>query len=187
MKLIYSIPGKLYYIQDFLDYPTYKKIHYDVFRSKLINLKSTEKNWQNELHYDFKKPVEHTYLNTKYKPLQKIKILLENNLFHKVKIKSYEPLIHSMSDGSGINWHNDYPNKYGITYYINRRWHPEFGGEFLFKDKNANGFIPLVGNSLVIVKPPLDHKVTPVIKSLVPRKTIQIFISKGENNNGKNS
>ena len=52
----------------------------------------------------------------------------------------------------------------------------KFGGEFLFMDKNANGFIPLVGNSLVIVKAPFDHKVSPVQKPIVPRKTIQIFI-----------
>ena len=109
-------------------------------------------------------------------PLQKIKILLETNPFHKIKIKKFEPLIHSMKDGSGINWHNDYNHEYGITYYINRRWNMKFGGEFLFMDKNANGFIPLVGNSLVIVKAPFDHKVSPVQKPIVPRKTIQIFI-----------
>ena len=51
-----------------------------------------------------------------------------------------------MKDNSGINWHNDHNYKYGITYYINRRWNPRFGGEFLFKCKNANGFIPFVGN-----------------------------------------
>jgi hypothetical protein len=29
MKLVYQIPNKLYYIQNFLDYPTYKKLHYE--------------------------------------------------------------------------------------------------------------------------------------------------------------
>jgi len=86
-----------------------------------------------------------------------------------------------MKDGSGINWHNDEGHSYGITYYINRRWNMKFGGEFLFQDKIANGFIPLVGNSIVIIKSPLEHKVAPVMKQLIPRKTIQIFISKGEN------
>tara|TARA_R110000803_G_scaffold8979_1_gene28658 strand:+ start:1887 stop:2423 length:537 start_codon:yes stop_codon:yes gene_type:complete len=176
MKLIYSIPHKLYYIQNFLDYPTYKKLHYDVFRSKLINLQSTKKNWEKDLKHGFKKYVQHTFLDTKYKPLEKIKILLQNNPFHKIKLQYFEPLIHSMKNGSGINWHNDDSHIYGITYYINRRWNLKFGGEFLFRDKNANGFIPLVGNSLVIVKTPFQHKVTPVMNSLVPRKTIQIFV-----------
>lgn len=186
MKLVYHMPDKLYYIQNFLDYPTYKKIHSDVFKSKLINLKSTKKNWQKDLKHGYRNFVENTGLDTKYKPLQKIKILLENNPFHKVKFTNFEPLIHSMKDGSGINWHNDKGHFYGITYYINRRWNTKFGGEFLFKYKNANGFIPLVGNSVVIVKAPLEHKVTPVMKPTVPRKTIQIFINKGKNN-GKNS
>ena len=187
MKLIYSIPDKLYYIQNFLDYPTYKKLHYDVFRSSLISLKSTKKNWEKGLKYGYKNFVENTILDTNYLPLQKIKILLENNPFCKVKIKNFEPLIHSMKDGTGINWHHDYKYKYGITYYINRRWNLKFGGEFLFKDKNANGFIPLVGNSMVIVKAPLDHKVTPVMKPIIPRKTIQIFVEKEKNNERKNS
>jgi len=178
MKLIYSIPYKLYYIQNFLDYTTYKKLHYDTFKSKLINLRSTKKNWQKDIKYGYKNFVKNTVLKTKYKPLEKIKILLENNPFHKIKIANYKPLIHSMEDGSGINWHNDNSHIYGITYYINRRWNPKFGGEFLFKDENANGFIPLVGNSVVIIKSPLEHKVTPVMKPLVPRKTIQIFINK---------
>lgn len=176
MKLIYSIPDKLYYIQNFLDYSTYKKLHYDVFKSKLIKLESTKKKWHQGLHYGYKNYVEKTILDTKYKPLEKIKILLENNPFHKIKFTRFNPLIHSMKDGTGINWHDDYKCKYGITYYINRRWNFKFGGEFLFRNKNTNGFIPLVGNSMVIIKTPLSHKVTPVMKPLVPRKTIQIFM-----------
>jgi len=187
MKLIYSIPDKLYYIQNFLDYSTYKKIHYDVFRSRLIELESAKKQWDKSLLEGYAKSPERANLIPEYGPLEKIKILLQNNLFCKLKIKNYKPLIHSMEDGCGINWHDDGSHGYGITYYINRRWNNKFGGEFLFKDKNANGFIPLVGNSLVIVKTPLEHKVTPVMKPLIPRKTIQIFINKGENNNGKNS
>jgi hypothetical protein len=176
MKLIYSIPDKLYYFFNFLDLNTYKKIHYDVFKSKLIYLKSTEKNWQKDLKYGHVNFVKNTRLDINYGPLKKMKILLEHNPFHKIKFKNFKPLIHSMEDGSGINWHDDSAHKYGITYYLNHRWNNKFGGEFLFKDKNANGFIPLVGNSLVIVKSPLDHKVGPVQKPLIPRKTIQIFI-----------
>lgn len=177
MNLVYHIPNKLYYIQNFLDYGTYKTIHYDVFKSKLIKLNSTEKTWDKGLQYGYKNYVDNTSLNTDYKPLQKIKILLENNPFYKIKINEFKPLIHSMKDNSGINWHDDYGWEYGITYYINYKWNPKFGGEFLFQNEKSNGFIPLIGNSLVIVKTPLNHKVTPVMKSTVPRKTIQIFIN----------
>jgi len=175
-KLVYSIPGKLYYIQDFLDYPTYKKLHYDAFRSKDIHLNSVSKIWEAGLLTGFKNFPERSELNPEYSPLKKLNILLNTNPFCKVNQQINLFLLHSMKDNSGINWHNDSSHKYGITYYINRRWNPKFGGEFLFKDKNANGFIPLVGNSLVIVKTPLLHKVTPVMNPLVPRKTIQIFV-----------
>jgi Rps23 Pro-64 3,4-dihydroxylase Tpa1-like proline 4-hydroxylase len=185
MKLVYSIPDKLYYIQNFLDYSSYKKLHYDVFKSNLVSLESTKNKWHKDLKYGYTNFVDKTSLNINYPPLQKIKILLENNLFHKLKIKNYMPLIHSMKNGSGINWHNDGGHLYGITYYINRRWNTMFGGEFLFTDKKANGFIPLIGNSLVIVKTPLLHKVTPVMKPIVPRKTIQIFIEKENKNENK--
>jgi len=165
MKLIYSIPDKLYYIQDFLDYPTYKKLHHDVFKKKLINKFKKNKN-----------STTHLFSIAEYEPVQKIKILLENNKFYKTKITNYKPLIYSMGDGYSLNWHNDHGYTYGITYYINRRWNPLFGGEFLFRDKNVNGSIPVVGNSIVIIKIPLDHKVTPVMKPIVSRKTIQIFV-----------
>ncbi len=176
MKLIYQIPNKLYYIQNFLDYPTYKKIHYDVFKSKDIHLNSVKKSWQKTLLTGFKNFPERSDLIPEYGPLKKLNILLNTNPFHKVNQQIKKFVLHSMKDNSGINWHNDHNYKYGITYYINRRWNPRFGGEFLFQDKSNNGFIPLVGNSVVIVKAPFDHKVTPVMKPLVPRKTIQIFL-----------
>jgi len=133
MDLVYQIPDKLYYIQNFLDYPTYKKLHYDAFKSKLINLKSTEKNWQKDLKHGHASFVKGTSLDMNYRPLKKILILLENNQFYKLKIKNYVlPQLYSMGDGVGINWHDDHGHVYGITYYINRRWNPKFGGEFLF-------------------------------------------------------
>ena len=177
MKLVYSIPGKLYYIQQFLDYPTYKKIHYDAFRNNSISLNSSEKEWVKGLTYGFKDYVKNSPLSTNYQPLQKIKILLETNPFCKINFtKKFTPMFHSIGDGAGINWHNDYDYKYGITYYINRRWNKLFGGEFLFDHEHSKGFIPLVGNSLVIIKAPFDHKLVPVMKPLVPRKSIQIFV-----------
>lgn len=178
MLLTYHIPDKLYYIQQFLDYHTYKKLHYDVFKSKLINLNSTENSWDGPLKHGFKSFVKSSRLDASYGPLQKIKLLLENNAFHKIKIKDYKPTLHSMSDGSGINWHDDEGWEYGITYYVNRRWSTGFGGEFMFTSQEGHGFIPITGNSLVIVKSPFQHKVGPVLKPLVPRKTIQIFVDK---------
>ena len=50
MQLIYSIPDKLYYIQNFLDYSTYKGIHNSIFKErKTINLHTSKGIWSEEL------------------------------------------------------------------------------------------------------------------------------------------
>ena len=46
----------------------------------------------------------------------------------------------------------------------------------MFTDDNGHGWIPPVGNSLVIIKSPLTHKVNPVLSPIVPRITVQIFM-----------
>ena len=178
MKLTYSIPDKLYYIENFLDYSTYKKLHYDVFRDKTAKLHSTKDSWDARLRHGHKTYVENFQLYVNYDPMQEIKNLLKDNPFHKIKSENFNFIAHSMKSGSGINWHNDYNHEYGITYYINHRWNPKFGGELMFATENTKGFLPLKGNSIIIIKTPLEHKVTPVMNSIVPRKTIQIFIDK---------
>jgi len=176
MNLIYSIPNKIYYIQNFLDYNSYKQLHKSVFKDPL-SLKKASETWDSGLLHGMKKSPDRIDLDPSYIVLKKLNILLNTNPFCKINKKEIEFVLHSMKDGAGINWHDDGNYKFGITYYINRRWNLLFGGEFLFTSETQNGFIPLVGNSLVIVKPPLVHKVASVMKPLVPRKTIQIFIS----------
>ena len=81
-----------------------------------------------------------------------------------------------MKNKSGINWHSDVSWKYGATYYLNHRWNIHWGGEFMFADKAAHGFLPITGNSLVIVKSPFDHKVNPVLSPIMPRISVQMFM-----------
>jgi len=178
MKLVYQIPDKLYYIQQFLDYPSYKKLHYDVFRSKLLKLNTVKNTWQSVLLKNYKNSPNDTLLDPSYSVLKKMQVLLNTNPFIKINHDKIKFMLYSMEDSSGINWHDDGGHKYGITYYINRRWNHLFGGEFMFKLGQSKGFLPLVGNSIVIIKAPLEHKVAPVMNPLVPRKTIQIFIPK---------
>jgi Rps23 Pro-64 3,4-dihydroxylase Tpa1-like proline 4-hydroxylase len=81
-----------------------------------------------------------------------------------------------MSKNSGINWHEDGHVGYGVTYYINKRWNPNWGGEFMFKYNGNHGYLPVVGNSLVVIKTPMLHKVNPVLSPIIPRLSIQSFI-----------
>jgi Rps23 Pro-64 3,4-dihydroxylase Tpa1-like proline 4-hydroxylase len=178
MILAFQIPDKLYYIQNFLDYETYKEMHRQVFRDKKINLETTQHEWQQGLLHGHKNFTKKTQFNSEQYFLKKIKTLLQDNPLHKIECNDFNFILHSMEDGAGINWHDDGSYEYGVTYYLNRRWNPKFGGELLFSDNRFSGFIPVKGNSLLILKTPVSHKVSAVTKSLVPRKTIQIFINK---------
>tara|TARA_Y100001938_G_C8037866_1_gene404418 strand:- start:432 stop:980 length:549 start_codon:yes stop_codon:yes gene_type:complete len=181
MKLVLEIPNKLYYIQNFLDNATYKTLHNAIFK-KDLPLVNTKNTWGKDLLHGFKGYTKKSELNDNNALLQKLKIIIQNNPFHKIVNKQFNFVAHSMSDGAGINWHNDKDYDYGITYYLNRRWNFKYGGEFLFMDKGQYGFTPVIGNSLLIAKTPLYHKVVPVNKPLVPRKTIQMFIMKDNTN-----
>jgi Rps23 Pro-64 3,4-dihydroxylase Tpa1-like proline 4-hydroxylase len=81
-----------------------------------------------------------------------------------------------MRKNAGINWHADSHVSHGVTYYINKRWNPDWGGEFMFKADGNHGYLPVVGNSLVIIKTPMFHKVNPVLSPSIPRISIQSFI-----------
>jgi len=174
MKLAYHIPNKLYWIHDFLPYEQYKRIHTAIHKErKKIPFSSAKETWNPVLNKNLR-PIEHVVVDNKY--FSFYETWLKHNPIEAVKGKCVFQ-IHSWRYGSGINWHNDANHKYGITYYINRRWNDQWGGEFMFKDNNQHGFIPVRGNSVIIVKQSCMHKVNQVLSPTVPRITIQSFVS----------
>ncbi len=176
MKLAYSIPGKIWGIHNFLDYDTYKGIHNAIIKQrKKIKLHSSEGIWSKEL-IDRMVPPERSQVSN-YKPFEKLKTLVKLNPYFQITdVKEIFTIIHYMRKGSGINWHHDGNWKYGATYYINNKWNRNWGGEFMFDDNLGHGWVPVIGNSLVIVKAPMDHKVNPVLTDIMPRISIQIFM-----------
>jgi len=176
MKLIYNIPDKLWWIHDFLDKDHYKTIHNSIIKERRdINLQSAIDVWDKNLHNNLVAPQRVDV--SAYPPIEKLKWKLLNNSFFKCEdISSINTSIHYMKKSSGINWHSDNKWKYGATYYINTKWNIHWGGEFMFADTDAYGFLPIVGNSLVIVKAPLDHKVNPVLSNIMPRMSVQMFM-----------
>ena len=176
MKLVYTIPNKLWWIQDFLEYDAYKGIHNAIIKErKNINLTTSEGIWDDRLIKNLNAP-DRVEVN-KYQPFEDLKELVRNNTFFKLpKIQIITTTIHYMKNRSGINWHSDNSWDYGATYYLNRRWNIHWGGEFMFADEKAHGFLPIIGNSLVIVKAPMDHKVNPVLSKIMPRISVQMFM-----------
>ena len=174
MKLAYHIPNKLYWIHDFLPYEQYKRIHSAIHKErKKLSYISTKGTWEPVLHKNLR-PIEHVVVDNKY--FSFYETFLRHNPIHPID-GEIPFLIYKWGHGAGINWHGDANHTYGITYYINRRWNQHWGGEFMFKDNNQHGFIPVRGNSVIIVKNSCEHKVNPVLSPIVPRLTIQIFIS----------
>ncbi len=176
MKLSYSIPGKIWWIHNFLDFNTYKGIHNAIIRErKNINLYDASKIWKKFLYNNLVSPKRVEVSN--YPPFEKLKTLVKHNPYFKFpKLEQMSTTIHYMEKGAGINWHDDGGWEYGATYYLNNRWHEQWGGEFMFTDATGHGFLPIVGNSLVIVKAPLAHKVNPVLSPIMPRISVQIFM-----------
>ena len=176
MKLSYSIPGKIWWIHNFLDYDVYKGIHNAIINErKKINLKNVEGQWSKFLYQNMKQPKRVEVSN--YPPFEKLKTLVRHNPYCLLpKLKHMSTTIHYMEQGRGINWHDDGKWNYGATYYLNHKWHRQWGGEFMFTDANGHGFLPVVGNSLVIVKAPMPHKVNPVLSPIMPRISVQIFM-----------
>ena len=176
MKLFYTIPGKIWWITNFLDQKMYKGIHDAVIKErKKINLSTSKGIWDNRLINNIVPPLRTEV--SKYLPFEQLKILVKHNAFFQIKdSKELSTTIHYMEKNSGINWHDDNKWKYGATYYLNHRWCKQWGGEFMFTHKKGHGWIPPVGNSLVIVKAPIEHKVNPVLSPIMPRMTVQIFM-----------
>lgn len=172
MKLSYSIPNKIWWIKNFLDKKTYKTIHHKVFTNRNnMNLNYATGAWPEFLYENLTIAKRVQIIN--YPPFDKLKALIKHNKYFSLpNFKSMTTTVHYMEKGAGINWHDDSNFKYGATYYLNNRWNKNWGGEFMFEDK----YIPVVGNSLVIVKTPFSHKVNPVLSSSMPRLSVQIFM-----------
>jgi Rps23 Pro-64 3,4-dihydroxylase Tpa1-like proline 4-hydroxylase len=175
MKLAYHVPEKIWWINNFLNYEKYKGIHNAIIKErKNINLHSAEALWQKNLTKNIIAP--HRVEVSNYKPFEMLKTLVKHNPFFKLECKEMSTIIHYMKKGSGINWHDDNNWKYGATYYLNNRWQAGWGGEFMFTFDRDYGWIPPVGNSLVIVKAPITHKVNPVLTTTMPRISVQLFM-----------
>lgn len=175
MNLVYQLEDKLFWIHNFLPQSFYKDLHNLVFKGHKKVSQDSSKVWEHELH-DGLKPVERMDVADTFS--KQYTTLLRHSPFMNIKdIKHISWVVHKMKRFSGINWHGDGGNKYAATFYLNKRWNEQWGGEFMFKDKGQAGFIPVVGNSLVICKTPLHHKVNTVLSPTIPRLTIQSFIT----------
>lgn len=175
MRLIYNLDNKIIYLQNFLPDHEYKRLHNEIFKQhKELNLELASKFVEKELLKNLISP-KRIEINEDY--LKFYKTLLLHQRFLKIKTPAFQKnFIYFRQKNSGVNWHSDGHVDYGVTYYLNKRWNLNWGGEFMFNYNGQNVYIPVVGNSLVIIKTPLLHKVNPILVNFMPRVTIQSFI-----------
>lgn len=185
MHLSFNYKDKIFWITNFLPQHIYKKFHNEILSEYKNNHQKFDRAkdlWQENLHKN---------LNTVYKfeifnnYCDMLRTFLQHNPYKKIKpTKQNAFIIHAMPRGSGINWHTDDVYDFAATYYLNKAWHNQWGGEFMFKDDETGlkGFIPPVGNSVILVKGGTLHKVNPVLYKNVPRFSLQHFINIEEEN-----
>ena len=105
MKLSFSIPGKVYWITNFLDYNLYKGIHDAIIKERnKINLHSSKGKWSDNLIANIVPPLRVGV--EKYAPFDRLKALVRHNAFFQMEdLLEMSASIHYMKKGSGINWH----------------------------------------------------------------------------------
>jgi hypothetical protein len=78
MKLTYSIPGNIWWIQNFLNYNMYKGIHDAIIKErKKINLHTSKGLWSQDLINNIKPP-KRTEVS-EYQPFEQLKTLVRHN------------------------------------------------------------------------------------------------------------
>jgi len=106
---------------------------------------------------------------------------LKNIIEEKTELSVYDNniMIYYWTRYSYIPWHNDNIKYQGaITIYINREWHHDFGGYFLYEDEGElKGVVP-ERNIAVLQYGSVNHCTTPVNYEGDLRLTIQAFLGK---------
>ena len=175
MILTKCIEDKFFYFENFLPKEEYKRIHNDVLKErKKLLFKNVSETWDKNLYNNLTEPMK---VNMKPSYFANLANILANLPHVHLNAKEMGFCIHYMKKNSGINWHSDQGHDYAITYYLNHKWNQQWGGEFMYKHEGEFGFIPILGNSVVIIKSPMMHKVNTVLSPIMPRLSIQSFIS----------
>ena len=115
------------------------------------------------------------------KYLEQFHIVLKYQPFVNILDSHLDSHIRKYKYGQHLTWHSDdLGNRgYASTFYFNKTWKQNWGGELMFKSSEGSGFIPILGNSIVIIKSGLHHKVNANLKKTHPRLSIQTWINKG--------
>tara|TARA_R100000963_G_C4601009_1_gene74705 strand:- start:114 stop:689 length:576 start_codon:yes stop_codon:yes gene_type:complete len=190
MNLAFKFNDDLFWIHNFLPRDVYTEMYRSLIRLRNNDsFKESAYNWNT-----FKEEEENRSYSVNQDRINNMPyftqyhILLKHNPFVDLKHKVLNSHLRKFVYGSHLAWHEDTEETdvsnntraYAATFYFNKTWGESWGGELMFKSNKGSGFIPVIGNSVVIVKTGLKHKVNAVLKKTHPRLSIQTWIDKDE-------
>ena len=186
MNLAFNFKDKIFWIHNFLPKNLYKEMYIEFIkcRNKLEFVKSsvswrTFKEESEDMSQSFSQDVGNDFLSLHF--FKKYHVLLRHQRFVNIVNLKINSHLRKYCYGEHLRWHADVDEtvnrKYAATYYFNKTWDSSWGGELMFRSNEGSGFIPVVGNSLAIVKTGTEHKVNPNLKKTHPRLSIQTWIS----------
>lgn len=162
------------------------KLFKNVLRDETLNVVNSELNnnieknvWSSNRRFWQNKLISNNLGTVLVKPMSeksKIKVLEDV----KPLVPESEEIIVNMyiwDVGSGIALHGDEHYSWASTLYLNADWHPDYGGWFIWKDKEEkwNALLPEYNNLILNDNGEL-HTVTPISHSTPElRCTLQIF------------
>jgi len=185
MDLKFNFKDKLFWIHNVLPPKLYKEMYVEFIKNRnKLNFKKSHVEWRTykeevddmSSSYGQTNFEENKFLDDFFKEYH---IILKHNPF--VNFLNYRfqgSHLRLTKYNQHLAWHNDdAPHRtYAVTYYFNKTWGESWGGELMFKSNEGSGFIPVLGNSICIVKTGLRHKVNAVLKKTHPRFSIQTWI-----------
>jgi len=185
MNLAFNFHDKLFWIHNFLPQSLYKEMYVNIIKTrKKLEYNKTGVSWPTFKEEQENMSMSYGQGSTKDKVndyLFKYHTILKHQQHVNLIDKYFYSHLRQYNYGQHLGWHSDeeeiVKREYAATFYFNKTWQESWGGELLFKSDLGSGFIPIVGNSVVIVKTGLRHKVCSNLKKTHPRFSIQTWIN----------
>lgn len=147
--------------EEFLDESVYdelEKLSFDILQHGGNNF-TTNRHWSFDILKDSAPVLIHNVNHTSLIYL-KIKKTIEQKT--EMRLKNNNIMLYFWTRYSYIPWHNDQTYEGAITVYLNRKWHPDYGGYFLYSDSLSTEMVK-------------DYSVIPNIKAIIPRKNLAVL------------
>jgi Rps23 Pro-64 3,4-dihydroxylase Tpa1-like proline 4-hydroxylase len=157
---------------------------YDLTEEELNIQSWTNFRWHSDLNQE-STPVL-CYSMPKSLSKQIIPFLKKNDLFSNETEESLREemkfMIYVWTKGSWINWHGDAHAKQAVTIYLNKDWHYNDGGLFIWQDETTSELkvVEPKFNTLVYNEGSMMHGTTPVTSSTSLRITVQGFMLRSD-------